>query len=168
LAPLPVTDPSRRAYITTAFEQAISRFPSDNDLKLNFIDFVAESKPREAKKLCKAMLKAAENRNNLVLLDRYAQLEAAAGKVGDAMKVYTTALSMAKALPLEELRPVTLTLTLTLPLPSNPHPEPANPYSHPTPSRRRYNRALSRFEAKHVVFDRCGPESQAHRARVWI
>lgn len=115
-----VADESKRAFICTTFEQSIARFPDDNDLRLNYIDFVAEEeavvvcgggggktkkkKFKAAKKICKAMLKDPRNRNNLVLLDRYAQLEHDAGKPKDAVKVYNTALSMANALPPAEQR----------------------------------------------------------------
>jgi tetratricopeptide (TPR) repeat protein len=93
--PTPSQDPSRRAFIESAFEQAVDRFPRSLYLKLCLIDFVAAGDAKAAKKRCKSFLKA--DRNNLVLLCRYAELEAANGSLEDALRVYETALAMGQA-----------------------------------------------------------------------
>lgn len=93
--PSPTQDPSRRAFIECAFEQAIVRFPNSVYLKLCLLDFVAEADVKSAKKRCKGFLKA--DRNNLALLCRYAELEAASNNHDDAWRVFETALAMGQA-----------------------------------------------------------------------
>lgn len=92
LKPSPITDPSRLAFIEDAFQQAVNKSPDSTYLKLCYIDFLAEHKPKAARKQCKGLLKT--DRNNLLLLNRYAELEAAGGKISDAFRVYETAIAM--------------------------------------------------------------------------
>lgn len=96
LKPAPEQDASKRHFVCNCFEQALAWHPTSVYLKLSFIDFLAMQPDgiKVAKKRCKAMLKNAADRNNLELLDRYAQLEASLGKVADAKKIYDTAIAM--------------------------------------------------------------------------
>eukprot|EP00041_Stephanoeca_diplocostata_P034972 m.1215446 g.1215446 ORF g.1215446 m.1215446 type:complete len:1279 (+) comp24610_c1_seq2:71-3907(+) len=99
LKPTPEQDAAKRHFVCNCFEQALVWHPTSVYLKLSFIDFLAMQPDgiRVAKKRCKAMLKHVADRNNLELLDRYAQLEAALGKLSDAQKIYDTAISMVSA-----------------------------------------------------------------------
>lgn len=66
---------------------AQARFPENTYLRVCYMDFLATSSVKSARKVCKAMLKQPTNRNNLMLLDRYAQLEISYKKFADAVKV---------------------------------------------------------------------------------
>ena len=100
--PTPGDDATKRRFVSNAFEQALLYCPGDDYLRLNLIDFLAERDLKAARKRCKKMLKEQAGRNNLLLLDRYATLELAAGSVIDAKKLYETAVAMAKSLSAEE------------------------------------------------------------------
>lgn len=93
------SDPSRQRFIAAALEAAVARFPRCTKLRLTAIDHAEAESAKAARKLCKSMLKLPEHRNDLLLLDRYAQLEAVAGNYTVACKVYETALAAAEGLP---------------------------------------------------------------------